>query len=147
MLCFIINNHKLAAIDSMMILLSTADNSSDYMEYVANNQSLLNSFPTFEPLRVAFDNMVSSHSINLIQNEELRIRLSNYYNKNWERSPQSASRSRTRTFGNLMMEKLIDYPLYHRNLEKQLGSMIKANNDFRYNDNFRLDLPRVNYFL
>lgn len=48
----------------------------DYFEY-------LFSFSELKQSRVAFDNMVSSESINLISDRELRTELSNYYSRSF----------------------------------------------------------------
>lgn len=140
-----VNNQKLATIDSVMILLSKADERADYINYLAENHIILSVFPTFEPVRVAFDNMINAHSIDIIKNQKLRLNLSTYYNYNWERSPQSVSRSRTRKFADILMEKLVDNPRYHSNLEDQFESMLNKNNEFHYNDRFQLDIKDPNY--
>ena len=140
-----LNNRKIATIDSLMILLSNSDKSSDYMEYLASNTLLLTVFPTFEPVKVAFDNMISSHSIAIIKNEELRLNLSTYYNYNWERSPQSVSRIRTRKFADILIEKLVDNPIYHKNMLTQISTRLNENNHFHYNDSFKLDIDDPNY--
>ena len=134
------NNRKIAAIDTMMSLLPKAKNSNDYIEYLLKIRPLLCTFPTFEPIRIAFNNMMTSHSIDIIQNTELRTILSTYYNYNWERSSQSATRERTRNFAAILTEKIIDHPLYYTSFKEQLKPMLNSDNKLSWTDDYELDI-------
>jgi glutaredoxin-related protein len=139
------NVSKLAAIDTMLQLLNSKANGSQYMPYLVKNQPLLCSFPTFDPVTIAFDNMTSSYSIDIIQNDELRAKLSSYYNYDWETSPQSAVRSRTRAFADLLLIKLIDVPQFHRSFEELMTPMLTADSKFGWIDDFAMSFQDPNY--
>lgn len=139
------NTNKIRIIDSLLQLLNQAKSGNDYMSFLIANQRTLGSFPTFQPIRTTFDNMVSSHSLDLIQNKDLRVRLSTYYNYDWEKSPQSVVRSRTRDFASLLTTKLIGEPLYHRRFEEVFKPMLIDDIQFNWVNDFEMNFQNPDY--
>jgi len=70
---------KIDSIKETLALFKQAKNSSPYFASLEQKLPVLASQYDFEPVRTAFDNMVSSEKISLISNKKLRAELSSYY--------------------------------------------------------------------
>lgn len=74
------NSKKNKAIDSVFAIMESNDSSSVNNQRILPLLPFLTDYAVFIPNSVAFDNMISSSSINLIKKAKLRELLSSYYN-------------------------------------------------------------------
>jgi len=89
---------KINTIDSLFQLFAVETDPRNYMPKVGQYMDVLSSYNIFSPLRIAFDNMISSENIDLISNKELRKELSLYYSDNYEDGTQERVKEMTRAF-------------------------------------------------
>jgi hypothetical protein len=93
------NTTKENAIDSVFAVFAETSDPNKYMFKVANHMNTLTSYQIFEPIRIAFQNMVSSENIDLISDADLRKSLSMYYNRDFASGTQERIKEKTRKFG------------------------------------------------
>ena len=139
------NIEKIAIIDTLMQLLNTATSSTDYMEYLLSNATTLNSFATFDPVSTAFDNMTESDNISIVQNNELRNQLSEYYSYDWETSPQTVTRNNTRNYARIILPKIIGDSTYHRKFVEVYQPKINEDMTLQWYKNFSKEFQDPNY--
>jgi hypothetical protein len=139
------NIGKIAVIDSLMQLLNTATSSTDYMEYLVNKATTLGAFTTFDPVSTAFDNMTESDNISIVQNNELRNQLTEYYSYDWEKSPQTVTRNNTRNYARIISSKIIGDTTYHRKFVEVYQSKINEDMTLKWYKNFSKEFQDPNY--
>lgn len=143
--CVSWNTKKIAVIDSMMKLITSASSSSDYMDYLVNNSPILGSWRRFYPEHTAFNNLTASDNISIIQNKDLRKLLSEYYNFDWERSSQSITRLNTRNYDRIIMLKLISDSTYHKNFGDIHKTLVNDDIAFQWSKDFENNFQDANF--
>ena len=74
------NVNKIQLVDEMLqIFVDTLTNQERYQIF-SKNANDFTYYEVFDPVRIAFNNMLSAESIDLIENNELRKAFSEYYN-------------------------------------------------------------------
>ena len=58
----------------------------------------LSQYKVFDPMQTAFNNLLDVEGIDLVSNLQLRTKLSDYYNADYEKGTQEVIKSRTRNF-------------------------------------------------
>ena len=92
------NNSKSNAIDETFKLFETASKGNFNLPDFAGRMNPLSQFNIFVPVRIAFNNLLDVEKIDLISNLELRKKLSEYYNEDYETGTQEVVKLRTRAF-------------------------------------------------
>ena len=102
------NGKKAKAIDTVFKIFQQSSDPTIYVPMISDQMYTLTEFDVFVPNRIAFDNMVSSESIDLINNKELRNSLSIYYKKDFSSSTQERVKELTRNFTDYAGEVLLN---------------------------------------
>lgn len=76
------NAIKIEAIDTSFYFMSKMNKKPSFAKELANQMSTLTNYDLFHPTRVAFDNMISSGSIDILLSDKLRNDISRYYSSN-----------------------------------------------------------------
>lgn len=92
------NNSKSNAIDETFKQFETASKGNFNLFDFAGRMNPLSQFNIFVPVRIAFNNLLDVEKIDLISYLELRTKLSEYYNEDYETGTQEVVKLRTRAF-------------------------------------------------
>ena len=102
------HKQKADSITETLALFKQAENGLSYFSSLQLKLPILASHYDFEPVRTAFDNMVSSEKIRLISNEKLRLSLSNYYSDySYKELSQDRLQQLTRKFVDDIVPKIM----------------------------------------
>jgi len=108
----VFNKLKSNTIDSLFQLFDVETDPRNYLPKVVQYMDVLTSYEMFSPLRIAFDNMISSDNIDLISNKKLRKELSFYYSTDYEDGTQERVKEMTRTFGDGIVPMIFNKQLF-----------------------------------
>ncbi|WKK66489.1 DUF6090 family protein [Lutimonas zeaxanthinifaciens] len=92
------NNSKKNAINETFKLFETSTKENFNLADFAGRMNPLSQFKIFIPQRIAFNNLLDVEKIDLISDLELRTKLSEYYNEDYEKGTQEVTIQRTRAF-------------------------------------------------
>ncbi len=92
------NTLKSNTIDETFKLFESASKGNFNLLDFAGRMNPLSQFNIFVPVRIAFNNLLDVEKIDLISNLDLRTKLSEYYNDNYEIGTQEVVKLRTRAF-------------------------------------------------
>ena len=92
------NNSKSKAIDETFKLFESASGGNFNLVDFAGRMNPLSQFNVFIPVRIAFNNLLDVEKIDLVSDLELRTKLSEYYNEDYEKGTQEVVKLRTRAF-------------------------------------------------
>ena len=99
---------KIDSIKETLILFKQAENDLPYFASLEQKLPVLASHYDFEPVKTAFDNMVSSEKISLISNKKLRAELSSYYSEySYKKLSQERLLGLTRKFVDDIVPKIM----------------------------------------
>ena len=127
------NNNKIATIDTIMTLLGQATSSDQYMEkFISLNSKLANIWP-FLPVKTTYNNLLSSDKIDIIQNQELRNSLAEYYSFDFAGSTLEVVKQNTRNYSRAILPKLIGNKIFQKsknfNIDFEDNDLIEIHND------------------
>jgi hypothetical protein len=86
-----------AIIQTFQIFENASENGFNLTDF-AMKMNPLSQYSVFTPLRTTFNNLLDVEGIDIISNLELRTKLSDYYNTDFEKGTQEVIKSRTRVF-------------------------------------------------
>ena len=92
------NASKSNAIDETFKLFEKSSKGNFNLNDFAGRMNPLSQFNIFIPVRIAFTNLLDVEKIDLISDLELRTKLSEYYNEDYETGTQEVTKLRTRAF-------------------------------------------------
>lgn len=99
------NAEKTEAINVLFQVLSVEISNEEAADALLAQVNTLGTFDLFIPNRIAFDNMVSAESIELVSDRELRILLSDYYS---DLTPFNGTQERVAQISRRLVDILID---------------------------------------
>ena len=103
---------KAKLVEETFALFELGNSEKPYVYQLLPKMDTLTSFEVFIPTRTAFDNMVASETIDLIQSKTLRSSLSEYYSLlDFQSGTQERAKESTRTFTDVIGPKMISKEL------------------------------------
>ncbi|MBE9489470.1 MAG: hypothetical protein IMY67_04175 [Bacteroidetes bacterium] len=92
------NTKKAGAINEAFTLMGSSIETNVRVDSFGELMPTLTSYQFFSPIRISFDNMISSQSIDLISDNKLRKLLSEYYSVDFNGGTQERIKTQTRKF-------------------------------------------------
>ena len=86
-----------AIIETYQIFEKASENGFNLTDF-APKMNPLSQYRVFDPMQTAFNNLLDVEGIDLVSNLQLRTKLSDYYNADYEKGTQEVIKSRTRNF-------------------------------------------------
>ena len=144
------NKKKSATIDSVLYLLGRETNPINYTPRFVQFMPVLTSFEIFSPVNTAFENMVSSENIDLIDDQELRQALSIYYSTNYMDGTQERVKLMSRTFGDnigplILNQQLFKMVMNHESHIQDMSEVSIHKNEMVYSDLLTLHMNLVTH--
>lgn len=103
---------KAKLVEETFALFELGNSQKPYVYQLLPKMDTLTSFEVFIPTRTAFDNMLASETIDLIQSKNLRSSLSEYYSLlDFQSGTQERAKESTRTFTDVIGPKMISKEL------------------------------------
>ncbi|WP_052172436.1 DUF6090 family protein [Psychroserpens jangbogonensis] len=123
------NVEKSRVINEALVLLGNPMDEKVRINNFVEYMPILSSYESFIPIKISFDNMISSQSIDLITNNKLKKLLSEYYSFDFYGGTQEQVKILTRKFGNdimpfIFVKQVVD-PLL--NMDSQLPTIESVN--------------------
>ncbi len=123
------NNEKARVINEALVLMGSPMDEKVRISNFIKFMPILSSYESFNPIKISFDNMISSQSIDLISNNKLKKLLSEYYSFDFYGGTQEQVKILTRKFGNdimpfIFVKEVVD-PLL--NMDSQLPTIESVN--------------------
>lgn len=115
---------RTAIIETFQIFEKAPANGFNLSDFGAK-MNTLSQYSVFSPLRTTFNNLLDVEGIDIISNLELRTKLSDYYNSDYEKGTQEVIKSRTRDF--------TDYAGYQLTTQETVYSYSKTKLDIKTN--------------
>lgn len=112
------NNTKINAIDSAFYYMSLMDENPLRGKLFSYQMPIITTFELFSPVRVAFDNFVSSGNIDILSSDHLRKKISRYYSNDNLDGIQSQLAELTQSFVHDVGPKMIN-----KNLMKSITQL------------------------
>ena len=123
------NTEKARVINEALVLMGNPMDAKVRINNFVKFMPILSSYESFNPIKISFDNMISSQSIDLISNNKLKKLLSEYYSFDFYGGTQEQVKILTRKFGNdimpfIFVKQVVD-PLL--NMDSQLPTIGSVN--------------------
>ena len=119
------NNSKRNAINETFKLFETSSKGNFNLADFAGRMNPLSQFNIFIPVRIAFNNLLDVEKIDLISDLELRTKLSEYYNEDYQKGTQEVTILRTRAFAEYAGRQLTTQEIVKLNTDSTV--QIKTN--------------------
>ena len=111
-----------AIIETFKVFEKASTNGFNLNDFGAK-MNALSQYNVFSPLRTTFNNLLDVEGIDIISNLELRTKLSDYYNSDYDKGTQEVIKSRTRDF--------TDYAGYQLTTQESVYSFSQARLDIK----------------
>ncbi len=123
------NNEKARAINEALVLIGNPMDEKVRINNFVKFMPILSTYESFNPIKISFDNMISSQSIDLISNNKLKKLLSEYYSFDFYGGTQEQIKILTRKFANdimpfIFVKQVVDSLL---NMDSQLPTIESVN--------------------